>query len=511
MTPKRLSVCLFLLLVGCAVDQVLSEQISAGKVEASTESTTDHTPLYDSSSFTDDTFGNSTEAEVKKTTTATFKPTPSLIDTFGNSTEAEVQENTTATVKPTPSLIDTGSLSKHVYDDFKESSVYLQFLLVILGILTNMCNIIVFTRKQMKSATSTILTFLSCSELGAAISELIMTSCTAALGHRTYTSEIFWTLFQWIRVYLTTIFQRSSFCFNILVATERFIAVRFPLKAKQILKRRNPLVFCVVTFIIVLAMHIYNPLKMKVVEIKTRRGVIHTIKHSQLYTDDPDAFDVLSLFTKIIFSYIPLFGCFLMNILMIMALWNHRKQRNLIQANQNSQQKNDKRQIQTTITILVSTFLFVVLSLPVTTSTIAQSTQPDYGLKKKEHYLFRFITLFGGLLYLLSLSMDFIVYVILGRAFRQTFISLIRSIFRCEDDSRGVRDGVTGTRSTVLSNDCTNKAGDIAMATVCTSDGTDFGNQSSASMKYEVKCPTRYIQTNGAGNQTNNGTASRKE
>ena len=343
----------------------------------------------------------------------------------------------------TVSVIDTGAMSRQVYYDFMQYSLYVQFVLVILGILTNVCNITVFTHKRMRSATSSILTFLSCSELGVAIVELIMVSTTLVLGHKSYISKIFWSLFRWSRVYLTIVFQRCSFCFNIIVAAERFIAIRFPIQSKQILHRRNPTVYCSVIAITVLGITIFNPLKMDVFPVYTKRGVIYMIQNSELYTNNPDAFEIMSVFTKIIFSYIPLFGCLLMNVLMVSALWSHRKQQRILQRNQDSQQQNERRQTQTTITILVSTFLFVLLSLPVTTTSIVESTNPEYGEQKKEHYLFRFLVQFNGLLYLLSLSIDFLVYMILSRAFRQTFVYLCRFMF-----CRQVK--TSGTRSTLM-------------------------------------------------------------
>ncbi|XP_041350685.1 uncharacterized protein LOC121369699 [Gigantopelta aegis] len=388
------------------------------------------------------------------TSDATLKPTslPAhchiIEDTSACYSVSRLHDNTPRS--STVSIIDNGSVSKHVYYDFMQYSLYVQFGLVLLGILTNVCSITVFTRKQMKSATSTILTFLSCSELGVAIVELIMVSFSVAMGHMAYTSHIFWTLFRWCRVYLTIVFQRCSFCFNILVATERFIVVRFPLKAKQILRRRNPVIFCAVISATIFGINTFNPLKMEVVPVHTKRGMIYTIQNSQLYTNDPDTFEVLSVFTKIIFSYIPLFGCLLMNILMVTALLNNRKERKRMQTNRNAEHLNDRREIHTTVTILVSTFLFVLLSLPVTTTSIVESTNPEYGEQKREHYLFRFLVQFNGLLYLLSLSMDFLVYMILSRAFRQTFIHLLRST-SCHHASGIVEGHTSATRSIKLS------------------------------------------------------------
>ncbi|XP_041350684.1 G-protein coupled receptor dmsr-1-like [Gigantopelta aegis] len=350
----------------------------------------------------------------------------------------------------TRSLIDTGSMSKQVYDDFMYSSQYVQFFLVILGILANVCNITVFARKRMRSATSTILTFLSCSELGVAIVEVIVMSCTAALGKRTYTSHCFWTLFQWTRAYLNIVFQRCSFFFNTLVATERFIAVRFPFRAKQIVRRMHPVVLCAAVTCIITGMHIFNPLKMQVLPVHTGRGIIYITGHSQLYTNDPGTFDVLSIVTKITFSYIPLFGGLVMNILMVTVLWNHRIRMALMWGNLNPQQRNESRQVQSTVTILISTFLFILLPLPSTATTFIERANPEYGEQKKEHYLFRVIVLCSGVLYLLSMSMDFLVYMILSRAFRQTFIFWCRSLL-CHLRRATVGDGTLVTESVVMS------------------------------------------------------------
>ena len=350
-------------------------------------------------------------------------------DTGLNISCNDLTSTTATTTVSRVSLIDTGSMSKETFKSFERVARYFQYIFVCLGIVTNVCNIVIFTQRRMRNATSTILTFLSGSELGFALSELVVSSSAVYFGRKRYISRIYWTLFRWVRVYMTAVFQRNSFCVNFSVAVERFIAVSFPLKANRILRRKNPVVFCGVLFFVLLVIHIFNPLKLDVVAVDTGHMVIHVLQYSQRTKDQPDVFKSLSLVTKIMFVYIPLFGCLVTNILMVIALKRHSKKRLMLQNSQEGQHHQDRREVQTTVTILMSSFIFVLFSLPVTTTTIIQNIYPEYRTQRREHYLYIFITYVNGLLSLFSLSVDFMVYMIMSRAFRLTFLQLAGSLY----------------------------------------------------------------------------------
>ncbi|XP_041350688.1 FMRFamide receptor-like [Gigantopelta aegis] len=342
----------------------------------------------------------------------------------------DISNNTTPKTKSKMSLLDMGSIPREMYEDFRGVYKYLQFVVISLAILNNSFNIVVFTQTRMRSATSKILTFLSFSELAVAIVELIVNSYATALEGQTYMSKLYWHLFKWGRLYVTMVFQRSSICFNLIVATERYIAVRFPLKAHQILRRRSPVVFCGAVLVVIFGIHIFSPLKLKVATVTRRHVTLYVFGNSLLYDHNQAVFEGLALATKIMFVYIPLFGCLLMNVLMVLALRQHRIQRKAMHLNRDVQQQSDRREILTTTTILISSLLFVLLALPITVSSIVQITHHDYGLFKREHYLFQFIVSFGGMLSLVGLSMDFFVYMIFNREFRRTFTNLMRFFFR---------------------------------------------------------------------------------
>ena len=376
--------------------------------------------------FGNDSLSLTTKATPLSTHQYTVAATP---NSGSNLTERTSCSDQTTTAITQISIIDTGSMSKETFQSFEIVVRYLQFFLIGLGIVANICNIAVFSQQNMTSATSTILIFLSSSELGFVVCELIVSSAATSMGSDAYTSELYWTLIRWVRVYMTTVFQKNAFSYNLFVALERCIAVSFPLKAKQILRRKNPVIFCTGLFLVILIFHIFNPLKMEVVSIKTGHDYIHVIRNSHFFTEYPEIFESFTLTAKILFVYVPLFGCLVMNILMVIALKRHSRNRKSLQVNQGHQQQQKTRhEVQTTVTILVSSFLFAIFSLPITTVSIVQSVNPDYGSQKKEHYLYTFMMYFSGFLALLSLSFDFIVYMILSTAFRQTFLDIVSSV-----------------------------------------------------------------------------------
>ena len=356
------------------------------------------------------------------------------------------------TLKPTrtpsrTSIIDMGSLPRQVYEDFKHIYKYLQFVAVSFAIITNSCNIIVFTQSRMRSATFKILYFLSFAELVVAVVEMTVNSYATFLQDNTYVSELYWQFFKWGRLYLTSIFEKSSICFNLIVATQRFIAVRFPLKAHHILGRTSPLVICSSVIVIMFLSHIYSPLKVTVVAFSRGNSTFYMFGHSELFHQNQEVFEGIGLAVKITFTYIPLFGCLVMNLMMVFALRQHRIQRKGMNLRKDIELITEKREIRTSTTILISSFVFVLFALPVTVSSIVRTTNPDYGFFKQEHYLYAFVVSFSGMLSMVGLSMDFFVYMIFNQEFRQTFIWLLRRGYRkmvscCDHVPDGGRRGM---------------------------------------------------------------------
>lgn len=85
-----------------------------------------------------------------------------------------------------------------------------------------------------------------------------------------------------------------------------------------------------------------------------------------------------------------------------------------------------RRELQLTITILVSTILFVLLNLPTVSNSIAYNAYPvTYGPFSVQKYLFYFLQDFGGVCFLLTFSTDFFTYVALSSAYR----SCLRGFF----------------------------------------------------------------------------------
>ncbi|PVD21416.1 hypothetical protein C0Q70_19589 [Pomacea canaliculata] len=113
------------------------------------------------------------------------------------------------------------------------------------------------------------------------------------------------------------------------------------------------------------------------------------------------------------------------SILTIAVLKKHSEHRRQMKTNVDAR-ASQMRELQLTITILVSTILFVLLNLPTVSNSIAYNAYPvTYGPFSVQKYLFYFLQDFGGVCFLLTFSTDFFTYVALSSAYR----SCLRGFF----------------------------------------------------------------------------------
>lgn len=82
---------------------------------------------------------------------------------------------------------------------------------------------------------------------------------------------------------------------------------------------------------------------------------------------------------------------------------------------------------QTSTTILVSTFAFVLLSLPLNTNSLVSKIIPEvYGYNTRERDTYLFFQSLGVSCFIFSFSTDFIAYVILSSVYRSTLLKLLK-------------------------------------------------------------------------------------
>lgn len=116
---------------------------------------------------------------------------------------------------------------------------------------------------------------------------------------------------------------------------------------------------------------------------------------------------------------------------------------------------NFRLEHQTTITVLTSTFIFVLLSLPLHTNAFISRLMPErHGYFTPERYTFLFFQSFGVMCFILSFSTDFTAHIILSSSYRSTVNALLSNIscFWRENGSKkkDVSEALTSIRKPTL-------------------------------------------------------------
>ncbi|KAL8593118.1 hypothetical protein ACOMHN_018044 [Nucella lapillus] len=300
------------------------------------------------------------------------------------------------------------------------------YVLEAIGLVLNVINIVVMTRPSMRSPTSTFLVALCVLQL-----VYIFISLIPAI-HRIFKPLEFTDAFYLINsIYIInyglSCLRRSMYCFQIFISAERLLAVWLPLKAKQFLLVRRPWLFILTTPVIMFFAHIYYPLRLEVFETKNSNNqTIHSFRYTDHYRQHSELFNALGIVTKALFVYLALLVLIVLNLAMIAVIRRSSSLRTKMSTNVDVDAAQ-KRENQMTLTIVVSTVIFVVLCLPTVTSSLAANAAPhSYGPFTLQRYLFLFMNKFGGLLFVLAFSTDFFTYVSLSTAYRDTLLRMLK-------------------------------------------------------------------------------------
>ncbi|XP_067674977.1 uncharacterized protein [Haliotis asinina] len=225
--------------------------------------------------------------------------------------------------------------------------------------------------------------------------------------------------------YIGVCCRRLSYIVTSLVSMERMIGIAFPLRARHLRALKSPKVVLPVITVGLLCYHIFSPLKLRVISSSNTNngsnsninGSGFTMAVTTLYRQNVNAFEIVGIVGKVLFVFLPLIGCLLFNVLTITCLHKHSKiRRSLSNSLDNRRLYHNERQ--TTITILVSTFIYVVLNLPVNVSSLVANIVPEYALGRREHYLFLLMNVVGYVCENISNITNFISYLALSSKFR---------------------------------------------------------------------------------------------
>ncbi|XP_071114858.1 rhodopsin, GQ-coupled-like [Haliotis cracherodii] len=347
---------------------------------------------------------------------------PDFNDTDGEAKTGSCNEGTKKNCEepkpPRISLISQGILSKEQYQRGAKVCLYIFYPLFTSAVLLNTFNIMVYTDPAMRSPTSTYLIALATNELFFAVLSVVRHILSQVYGIDAIKKQAYLYFALFGSNFVLASLRVLMYCMTVLVSTERFLAVAFPLKSRNFRLIKSPIIFIISVTIICLSCHLPGSFKYNVVP--KPNSTDYTIKPSAMFINNRDLLLGLGMANRILYTYTVLVCGFIINLCVLLALRMHSRNRQKMNTTVD-EEKAAKRERQTTITILTSTLLFTVLAIPLATDAMVSTFVADYRVNQREHYINMLMKDVNNILIMFSLSTDFVFYITLSRAYRRTF------------------------------------------------------------------------------------------
>ncbi|KAK6177129.1 hypothetical protein SNE40_015295 [Patella caerulea] len=333
-----------------------------------------------------------------------------------------MEATTEAAASQNVPLIDQGLVSMETYDSLYSMVSYFMYPLTFVGFVFCALGAVVYSTKPMRSPTSIYLVALNLSELANVLITMALETTGVIYGQKSTTSLVHLTVRLYFSIYLGTAFRRATYCLSLLLSAERCIAVVSPLKSQHFKIVKNPVISVICVTVVSILFHVFVALKYVVVSYQspTTNETLWKFQFTEIFLASRLEYEAWSISSKVMFVYAVLLGCLISNFVTVITLRRHSKARKNMVAT-NCARNNDRR---ITVTVLVSTFVIVILALPSNVSSLVENTAAGYGTNTKEHYLFHTIMRIGKLCELTSNCLGFVFYMILSSQFRKVFFEI---------------------------------------------------------------------------------------
>ncbi|PVD34268.1 hypothetical protein C0Q70_05537 [Pomacea canaliculata] len=180
---------------------------------------------------------------------------------------------------------------------------------------------------------------------------------------------------------VTTALQRAVVWLNALACLERFLVISFPLQSALLRQASGKkLVFVIVAiFLTSLLAHVYLILQR---DIQSTGGDTYTFVSSSLLLSNPTTFYVSAFVSRTLFLYFPLALILLLDLAMVFIFRLQAAQNNLRmsrgQDGRNPEEQSDGKKRENR----------PENHSPATINSSIGSVHPEYGMLKKEHFLY---------------------------------------------------------------------------------------------------------------------------
>lgn len=297
------------------------------------------------------------------------------------------------------------------YKDFYERSQFICGMILypvicIPGLIGNALSLIVLSMKNMKTSTNAFLVALAISDSIKLINDLIYFIVLVLQRTNPAAADIAYVNIYPYAHFIFNISTCVSSWLTVSVATERFILVCYPIKAKTVCTRLRAIVISFIIYLVMISISLPCAFRYE----KTKEIVDNVTKWDLKLTDLWNNEDFLLYYTwslNFLRSIIVLIILIILNVCIIFSL---RKMR----ANKKNTQRN-----RVTLMMIVIIMVFVICILP---DAIMSVLRHGYY---EGTYLQRGIREFSDTLLTINAAVNFLIYCVFSRTFRQNFAVLL--------------------------------------------------------------------------------------
>ena len=238
--------------------------------------------------------------------------------------------------------------------------------------------------------------------------------------------------------YLYNVFPVYSNYILFFWTLERVIAVQFPLRAGDWCTVKRTAIVVIATGIFSFAIMLPYPIAI----VGNPPGVCR-------YYDDMVDFmlDVWRIIDSSVFVFIPMIVIFLSNVLIINRLYQSTKRHKKMTSSEDAKKRREKEQRNTTITLISVCVAFLLLHMPLAVYNLTNNTFFDTNDQERIAN-WAFVNMFGMSLMEVQNSVNFYLYFLTGRRYRQFTFSIL---FPCRKGSIEQNKIATKTASTDVS------------------------------------------------------------
>lgn len=305
------------------------------------------------------------------------------------------------------------------------SNLVIRPSIAVFGCVCNIFNVFILTRKSMRNSFNNYLLALSLADLAFLLVALVRWA--------------FWLL-GWVN---TALYQKTVLSFNLfvfdnlmnlgtgrlsnmlvlLLSIERFVAVRFPLKAKLSPLHRHSWKVILLTTVLVFAILIPNQFSRKMVvrfNPSTNESVI-LYQKTDFSTENADIYGAYVYCILFILRFVPVFFVVVFNMAIIITLSLYS--RKSIRSTSTNQSSRDTEQLKLTKMLIALAIMFLLCVSPGFVHSVISNFHPHYNSGGKYHTLWALFYTIFTILDLVNSTFNFFVYLMMSTQFRAIFFN----------------------------------------------------------------------------------------